>query len=294
MGQAFSLLGAPDPRLNAHGAIDVRLTRLLQSMNRGDPPPARVKPLPAALLHHVHDMAATSTNAGAHAAADMATIAFFFLLRPGEYTSRAGDGHPFHLQDVTAYHDDRPLRWQLISDAELATTNFVTLTFDTQKNGVRGEVIGQSRSGHATLCPVAAMLRHLRHYRQHHSPLATPLASYYNVHGRLRPLHSRDIAAALKASAATHGAAHGLHPTDIHARSLRAGGAMALLCAHIDSDRIRLLGCWRSDEMFRYLTAQARPLSLNTARAMLTQGNFTLFPSPQAPSSCPTATRHAN
>jgi hypothetical protein len=34
-------------------------------------------------------------------------------------------------------------------------------------------------------------------------------------------------------------------------------GAMALLCAHVDMDIIRLLGCWQSNEMLCYLHVQA-------------------------------------
>ena len=40
---------------------------------------------------------------------------------------------------------------------------------------------------------------------------------------------------------------------DVSARSLRAAGAMALLCLGVDHDIISLIGRWRSDEMTRYL-----------------------------------------
>jgi len=54
----------------------------------------------------------------------------------------------------------------------------------------------------------------------------------------------------------------GIHPNDISIHSLRASGAMALLCAHVDTDRIRLLGRWYSDKMLRYLHVQAYPVVL--------------------------------
>jgi hypothetical protein len=41
----------------------------------------------------------------------------------------------------------------------------------------------------------------------------------------------------------------GLSPADISVRSLRSSGAMALLCANVDTDRICLLGRWQSNEM---------------------------------------------
>jgi hypothetical protein len=38
VGQAFSSLGLPDPRLTPTGALDLRLSRLLSSYNKQDPP----------------------------------------------------------------------------------------------------------------------------------------------------------------------------------------------------------------------------------------------------------------
>ncbi len=69
----------------------------------------------------------------------------------------------------------------------------------------------------------------------------------------------------------------GFAPKDITARSLRAGGAMALLCADVDPDIIRLLGRWKSDTMFRYLFVQARPLVNRLAHRMVNDGNFDLL-----------------
>jgi len=78
------------------------------------------------------------------------------------------------------------------------------------------------------------------------------------------------------------GPTYGFLPTDISARSLRAAGAMALLCAHVDSDRIRLLGRWRSDEMLRYLHVQAEPVMRHFSSHMLAGGDYTLLPNHQA------------
>jgi hypothetical protein len=53
---------------------------------------------------------------------------------------------------------------------------------------------------------------------------------------------------------------------------------MALLCARVDTDTIRLLDRWRSDEMLRYLHVQAIPLVAPLANQMLRQGSYTLLP----------------
>ena len=78
-------------------------------------------------------------------------------------------------------------------------------------------------------------------------------------------------------------AALGFLPSDVSARCLRAAGANALLCAKVDTDVIRLLGRWRSDEMLRYLHLQAAPVMKNFARAMISGGEFTLIPNQLVP-----------
>jgi hypothetical protein len=56
---------------------------------------------------------------------------------------------------------------------------------------------------------------------------------------------------------------------------------MALLCANVDPNTIRMLGRWRSDEMLHYLHLQAQPLMQNFAQWMLAGGHYTLLPNPQ-------------
>jgi hypothetical protein len=58
---------------------------------------------------------------------------------------------------------------------------------------------------------------------------------------------------------------------------------MALLCAHVDSDVIRLLGRWRSDEMLCYLHVQAEPVMRDFSRRMLAGDSFTLLPNQDVP-----------
>ena len=54
---------------------------------------------------------------------------------------------------------------------------------------------------------------------------------------------------------------------------------MALLCAGVDRDQIRLVGRWRSDEMYRYLHVQAQPVMNGLAAAMLLGDSLRLTPS---------------
>jgi hypothetical protein len=213
------------------------------------------------------------------ALADMLCLAFFFLLRPGEYTGTKSDTQPFQLRDVKFFLGNLPLPPATAPPDQLLGASFVTLEFTTQKNGVRGEVIGLGRSGDPQFCPVTAAARRLLHLRTAGAPPTQPLASY--VHPttlRLTRISPAELTSLLRLSTAILGPQFGFLPKDISARSLRAAGAMALLCANVDSDRIRLLGRWRSDEMLRYLHVQAEPIMRHFSSQMLAGGNFTLLP----------------
>jgi hypothetical protein len=75
----------------------------------------------------------------------------------------------------------------------------------------------------------------------------------------------------------------GFATKDIEARSLRSGGAMALLCGNVDTDKIYLLDRWKSDAMLRYLHVQTLPLSYRFSERMIAHGNFTLYPGVAVP-----------
>jgi hypothetical protein len=275
-------MGSNDIRLDRHGNIDFRLKRQLAGYRRQDPPPNRVKPIPIQLLRHVVTTAYATTDPGTHAIADMIIIAFFFLLRPGEYTATASDTCPFCLSDVQFWIGSLRSHASTLPFPDLARITFATLTFTTQKNGVRGEVIGLGRSGDPLFCPVLALQRRIAHLRQHHQPTHAPLATFVHRSKTLliSPAH---ITNAVRASAALLGPSLGFLPSDINARSLRAAGAMALLCAHVDRDVIRLLGRWRSDQMLRYLHVQAELVMRHFARRMMQDGDFTFLPNQHVP-----------
>ena len=156
VGQTFSGVGAPDPRLTTLGHVDHRLKRMLQSFQKQDPPPHRVKPLPLPIIQHIAATAHASTDVALQAIADMIILAFFFLLRPGEYTGTSNDAQPFRLCDIALSVGNTKLDLSSASDSSLFGATFVTLEFTTQKNGVRGEVIGLGRSGDPLCCPVLA------------------------------------------------------------------------------------------------------------------------------------------
>jgi hypothetical protein len=157
VGQTLASMGAPDPRLAANGKHEFRLGRQLSAYTKKDDPPTRVKPIPVQVIEHVLALAtATPTPAGS-ATASMILIAFFFLMRPGEHTVLP-DNRPFFMEDIQFHVGNQRYNASTIPLALLDSTTFVTYTFTTQKNSVRGEAIGLGRSGRGGCCPVQATL----------------------------------------------------------------------------------------------------------------------------------------
>lgn len=284
VAQTFLAMGADDPRLNSAGKNDFRISRMYAAWKKIDPPANRVKPIPIQVIRRIAYIAA-NLPPDAHllqATADMIIIGFFFLLRPGEYTDSPSDTTPFTWGDVQL--STGPLRLDLDTapDARVLAALSAALTFTTQKNGVENEVIKLGRSGDPYLCPTLAIARRVLHLRQNNAPKHTPLGRVFTPNG-VQSVTPNLITKTLRAAVSFLGSDLGFLPSEVTARSLRASGATALLVANVDTDVIRLLGRWRSDEMLRYLHLSAEPIMRSFARKML-QAEYTLVPHQLVPS----------
>jgi len=281
IGQTMASMGAPDRRLIAPNTLDYRLSQQLAGWRRADPAPQRVTPASLRLIDHAHALAILSPSPLQHAVVDMAYIAFFYLNRPGEYaqpTSPDCLSAPFRLCDVEFSIGLRVFNASVASLDDIRHATFASLIFSNQKNAVRGEKIGHARTGHTSSCPVLALIRRVLHLQQHQAPPTTPLYLSFLPSGNMAPVTSARVTAMLRLSATALYLTLGINPLRVSARSLRAGGAMALLCARVDTNIIRLVGRWRSDEMLRYLHLQAYPLMRTFARRMCDAGSFSLLP----------------
>ena len=277
VGQTLALLGTADPRYDqSTNKLDYRLSSMLRGYKLADPAPSRVKPIPIPVLVRATMETAASTPL-MKSCGDMICIALYYLCRPGEYalSSDSALSTPFRFMDVDLYIGQRQLDLATATEAEFNAATYAVLTFTLQKNTVPGEKIGHGRSGHPYFCPVLAVVRRLLHLRQNGAPREAALHSWYTRRNR-HDLRVRSVTTLLRKAVAEHGQAFGLKPSDVEARSLRSSGAMALLCARVDTNLIQLVGRWRSDAMFRYLHVQAAPLTSRLAPQMFHFGNFSL------------------
>ena len=113
------------------------------------------------------------------------------------------------------------------------------------------------------------MLCRLLHIRQHSAMSDTQIHTYYSNRSAHR-VSSSDVTKVLRLAATACFHETGIPPDKISARSLRPGGATALLTAGVDDRIVRLMGRWLSDSMFLYLHTQVRSLTDTLAKAMLT------------------------
>ena len=142
-----------------------------------DPPTDKKLPVEADVPELLVELAyKREENAFAQATADLAMIAFYYLLRIGEYTlkNRKAKGKKnakrtvqFKLEDVSFFHRDRKgvLR-QLPRNASeelIMTAESATLKLDNQKNGWKGVCVYQEANGEAYFCPVRALGRRFLH-----------------------------------------------------------------------------------------------------------------------------------
>ena len=128
------------------------------------------------------DSAAKSGSPQDYAIADLAWIAFFFLLRPGEYYAGGTDTvtTPFNLRDIQFLVGNQPFQATTASAATCAAATFVSILFTTQKNGVKGESIGHGATGNPRACAVASIRRRVAHLRQHGATPDTHFAAVFN------------------------------------------------------------------------------------------------------------------
>jgi len=61
VGQKFASVGSLDPRKDAHGKIDFRITRQLRYYTKNNAPPSHVKPVPITLVMHILRIAHNGT-----------------------------------------------------------------------------------------------------------------------------------------------------------------------------------------------------------------------------------------
>jgi hypothetical protein len=210
---------------------------------------------------------------------DLATIAFFFLLRVGEYTMPASNRRTrtvqFRVQDVRFYKNGL-----ILSNSSplhvLSQADGVALCIDNQKNGTRGETIFQHALPGRIICPVSALARRVSAVMQSTSDATSPISLI--GHGISGHASAANVRVLLRSSvSALRLYRQGIKSTDVGAHSLRAGGAMAMKLNGCDLISIMKAGRWTSLTFLTYIHNQVAHLGANITHRMASHVPFFSF-----------------
>ena len=213
------------------------------------------------------------------AAGQLTLIAFYYLLRVGEYTNpryvlrnnrreRSTRTKQFSVGNVGFFKDGKVLP-RTSSLAELLTSDAATLKISNQKNGRMGETIHQ-RAIHLDACPIKALAHRIHHILSNGGNTDSLICTYYaDKNEEPHHISSKDIISLLRAAAKTlRLEKQAIDPDLIGAHSLRSGGAMALKLHGYDDTTIRKMGRWTSDTFLQYIHNQIAHLSKDISKNM--------------------------
>ena len=209
---------------------------------------------------------------------DLVTIAFYYLLRVGEYTIKGHRNNTkqtvqFRLQDVTFFKRDHAGRLRQLSrqatDQDILTADSATLKLDNQKNGWKGVCVHQEHNGEAYCCPVRALGRRFVHIRTNTSDHSTFLSAFFVKSARF-DVTDKDIRCSLKqaARALRYPEFKGIPIARIDTHSLRSGGANALSLAGYSDREIQKMGRWRSTTFKEYIREELACFSAGMSNNM--------------------------
>ena len=91
------------------------------------------------------------------------------------------------------------------------------------------------------------------------------------------------ISKTLKTAVMIYGPILGFESKGVSTRPLRDAGANSFLCYVIDSNIIKMIGCWHSFEILCYLHVQVEPLMSNFSNIMLACWDYSFLPQQETP-----------
>jgi integrase len=276
VAQAFVLASHGDPRREGDSPdLGLAFTRLYHSYRTEDPAPKPQLALPISVIEDVVKHEGTSRDPKAQALADLVMLAFFFLLRVGEYTpsgTRTTRTTQIRRKDMQFWHK-RPNGLMdrlspLATLADLLEADSVTITLDNQKNGQRDAVLHHEALPHNPLCPCKAAARRFVSMRLCDPTNANAILSLYapNRHVTATQMAGVIRVAALRSMIWLQG----YDLLRIGPHSLRASGAMQLKLNGVSDSMIQKMGRWSSNTWLQYLHGQISCLTRGLSARMAT------------------------
>jgi hypothetical protein len=250
---------------------------MVEGFRRLDPPTTPQLAVPVAVPNACFTIGQSSDDPATSAAGCLALIAFYFLLRVGEYTKprmvirngtsvRATRTVQFTVGNVGFFKDGKIIARTSPLDALLAC-DAATLKINNQKNGRMGDTIHQ-QAINKDCCPVRALAIRVNDILTHGGSHDTLLCEYYTTSGFIA-IESKEIIDLVRTTAASLGLNEfAIDPDLLGSHSLRAGGAMALKLHGYDDTTIMKMGRWTSLTFLQYIHNQIAHLSKDISQRM--------------------------
>ena len=161
----LQLASKPNPLVDAQGNYPKAIKMLLQGYANEDPPAQPKLAVPVSVPNMMYDIGCSKTERS-KCIGDFGLIAFYYLLRVGEYTyskpSERRRTQQFRLRDVTLWCNTERLDPELPLDVLYNRCTAATLNISNQKNGVRAQTIHQEAI-FTRYCPIRAIIRRIKH-----------------------------------------------------------------------------------------------------------------------------------
>jgi Phage integrase family len=247
---------------------------MIQGYQREDPKSEPQLAVPVSITMHIlNSQWIHSANCPQkEAIADLINVAFYYLLRVGEYTkprSHKTNTIPFSVQDITFRRPDGAIIPNNSELATLLTAAEATIRIPNQKNGVKGQCIHHDCTD-LPHSPVKSLARRVHHILSNKGTSSTNIFCYtHPLKVGWQTITSQHINNTLKQAAGEIGLyLLGYTFNDISSHSLRAGGAMAMHLNGVDANTIRKMGRWKSDTFLMYIHEQISAFATGVSTKM--------------------------
>jgi hypothetical protein len=210
------------------------------------------------------------------AVTDLVIIAFFYLLRVGEYTTphctRTKRTIPLRDCDIRLWYQGKIIPHSAGLQA-LLQANSATISIAHTKNGTKGAVVHHDAIG-GLICPVVALAHCVANIQQANS-ITCQLNAVYSASGQRSQVSDRDIGIAVRWGATCDCLlTQGYTLNRISSHSLRAGGAMAMKLSGALDSTIMQVGRWSLLTYLTYIHSQIGALTAGLSKLMATQVRF--------------------
>ena len=165
------------------------------------------------------------------------------------------------------------------SASNLGNAEFVSITFEDQKNDHRNETVTMHACQHHILCPVKSWARVVHRVLNHKHASPSSFVNTYYHDNKVCLVSNNDAISALRAAALCVGERRlGFKVKELGTHSLRSGAAMAMYLDDIPVYTIMMIGRWSSDAFLLYIRKQVEQFSHNVSQRMIKHTEFTHVP----------------